>query len=181
MDLEGKRQIAFLNEGINGNTLTAFPTGAGSTPGIERLDRDVLSHSGVTHVVLFIGTNDIRRGPPAAQVISGMENVIQRVKARGIRIYGVTVIPRHISAGAAGNPGWTAEANKVRDEVNTWIRNKGQFDAVIDFDKVVRDPASPERIAAAFDCDGIHLSPRGYYEAARSIRLDLFDRPKARR
>jgi hypothetical protein len=104
-----------------------------------------------------------------------MHEVILRVKARGLRIYGVTVIPRHISQPGAGNPGWTAEASKVRRDVNIWIRTKAPFDAVIDFDAAVRDPADSDRIHAPFNCDDIHLSPRGYYEAARSVGLDLFD------
>lgn len=107
-----------------------------------------------------------------------MENIIERVKARGLRIYGVTVIP--ISQAGAGNPGWTAEATKVRHEVNTWMRTEAPFDAVIDFDQAVRDPANSDLIQAPFNCDDIHLSPRGYYEAAKSIRLELFEpRPAA--
>lgn len=61
--------------------------------------------------------------------------------------------------------------------MDTWIRTKAPFDAVIDFDAAVRDPADSDRTHAPFNCDDIHLSPRGRYdyEAARSVGLDLFD------
>ncbi len=74
---EGARR-SIVNEGIGGNTITrnALSPPPDSIPGLERLDRDVLSHAGVTHVVLFMGTNDIRREASAAQVIAGMENII---------------------------------------------------------------------------------------------------------
>src|ERR1700694_993249 len=58
---------AVINEGIGGNTVTSSPNmkpPLNSPAGVERLDRDVLSHSGVTHVILFLGTNDIRREAP---------------------------------------------------------------------------------------------------------------------
>jgi lysophospholipase L1-like esterase len=172
LDIEGKRHVAVLNEGINGNTLTDFGPG-GSTPGLERFDRDVLGHHGVTALLLFIGTNDIRRGPPAATVIAGMETAIKRAKERNLRVYGVTIVPRHITpAPTAGNPGWTAEASKVRQEVNAWMRSQAKFDGIIDFDQAVRDPANPDLIRAPFNCDNIHLTPLGLYEAARAVRLD---------
>jgi lysophospholipase L1-like esterase len=168
---------AVVNEGIGGNTIGRenLQPPADSPPGIERLDRDVLSHDGVTHVVLFMGTNDIRRGASAAQVITETEDIIKRVKARGMKIIGVTIIPRH-NVGASGtNAGWNPAKTAIRNEVNQWIRTKAPFDALIDFDKVVRDPANGDLIYPPFNCgDGIHPSPLGYYEMGKSVRLDLF-------
>lgn len=176
LDLSGRRQIAVLNEAIAGNTMTRFPADQiTSPPGVDRLDGDVLSHSGVTHVVVFMGTNDLRRGLSAADLIAGTEDIIRRVKARGLRVYGVTVIPRHVRPPQGGAPGWSVEASKMRREVNEWIRTKAPFDAIIDFDEVVRDPGNSDLIRAAFNCDDIHLNSRGYYEVAKSIRLDLFE------
>jgi lysophospholipase L1-like esterase len=172
-NLEKGRDVAVLNEGIGGNTVTRYGE-IGSPPGVERLDRDVLSHHGVTHVILFMGTNDIRRNAPAATVVSGMEDIVRRVKARGLKIYGATIIPRHVAAAGAGNPGWTAENSMVRREVNRWIRTKAPFDAVIDFDEAVRDLANADRIQSRFNCDDIHPSPLGYYELAKAIKLNLF-------
>jgi lysophospholipase L1-like esterase len=168
---------AILNEGIGGNTITRqnLQPPPDSPPGIERLERDVLTHHGVTQVILFMGTNDIRREASAAQVIAGMQDVIKRVKARGLKIIGVTVIPRHNSPPAANNTGWNAAKTAFRNEVNQWIRTHAAFDGVIDFDKVVQDSKNMDLIYPPFNCgDGIHPSPRGYYEMGKSIRLDLF-------
>jgi lysophospholipase L1-like esterase len=168
---------AILNEGIGGNTITRqnLKPPPDSTPGIERLDRDVLSHHGVTHVILFMGTNDVRRDAPAAPVIAGMQDIIKRVKARGLKVIGVTMIPRHNRPAVENNTGWNAAKTGFRNEVNQWIRTKAPFDDVIDFDKAVRDSNNADLIYPPFDCgDGIHPSPRGYYEMGKSLRLDLF-------
>ncbi|HYR82481.1 MAG TPA: GDSL-type esterase/lipase family protein [Terriglobia bacterium] len=166
-----------LNEGIGGNTVSRenLQPAPDSPPGIERLDRDVLSHHGVTHVILFMGTNDVRRDAPAAQVIAGMQDIIKRVKARGLKIIGVTIIPRHNRPSAENNTGWNSAKTESRNEVNQWIRAKAPFDAVIDFDKAVQDSKNANLLYAPFNCgDGIHPSPRGYYEMGKSVRLDLF-------
>jgi lysophospholipase L1-like esterase len=171
------RHKAVLNEGIGGNTITRehLQPPPDSRPGVERLERDVLSHHGVTHVVFFMGTNDIRREAPAAQVIAGMQQVAMRVKARGLKIVGVTIIPRHNRPPEPTNTGWNAAKTQIRNEVNQWIRTKAPFDAVIDFDKVVRDSGNADLIYPPFNCgDGIHPSPRGYYEMGRAVKLDLF-------
>jgi lysophospholipase L1-like esterase len=174
---------AVINEGIGGNTITreGLTPPPDSPPGLERLDRDVLSHHGVTDVVLFMGTNDIRRGATADQVMGGMTSIIQRVKARGLRIIGVTIIPRHNVAPAGTNTGWNPEKTRIRNEVNQWIRTKAGFDDTIDFDKVVRDPADPNLMSASFNCgDGIHPSPAGYFAMGKSVDLSLFQ-PRSRR
>ncbi len=171
-------QKAVLNEGIGGNTVTreGLQPPPDSTPGLERLDRDVLSHEGVTDVVVFMGTNDIRRGASAAQVTGGMAQILSRLKARGLKTFGVTVIPRHNVAAAGTNTGWNDAKSSIRREVNQWMRTRAGFDGVLDFDAVVRDPANADRIFAPFNCDGIHPTPRGYYEMGKSVSLDLFTR-----
>jgi lysophospholipase L1-like esterase len=173
-----KTYEAVVNEGIGGNTLTRenIQPPPDSPPGIERLDRDVLSHSGVKYVILFMGTNDIRREASAAQVIAGMSDIIKRVKARELKIIGVTIIPRHNVAPSDANTGWNAGKTQIRNEVNQWIRKQGPFDAVIDFSKTVQDPVNPDLLYPAFNCgDGIHPSLRGYYEMGEAVTLDLFE------
>jgi lysophospholipase L1-like esterase len=172
------RLKSVVNEGIGGNTLTreGLTPPVDTTPGLERLERDALSHHGVTDVVLFMGTNDIRRGASANQVIAAMTSIIQNVKARNIRVIGVSIIPRHNVAPAGTNTGWNAEKSTIRNDVNQWIRTKAPFDRVIDFDRVVRDPTNPDLLRAAFNCgDGIHPSPAGYYAMGKSVDLKLFD------
>jgi len=169
---------AVINEGIGGNTITRpnLQPPPNSETALERFDRDVLSHHGVTHVILFEGTNDIRREAPTGQVTSGMAEIIKRVRARGLTVIGATIVPRHDYPAVGTNTGWDAANNKVRHEVNQWMRTKAPFDAVLDFDKTIRDPQNPEFNYPSFHCDGIHPSPRGYFELAKSVPLELFEK-----
>jgi lysophospholipase L1-like esterase len=135
-----------------------------TTPGTERLDRDVLAHAGVSHVVVFMGTNDIRREASADQVINGLKDIVARVKARGLKVIGATIVPRHNVAAVAGNTGWNDAKTKMRNEVNAWIRGSGAFDGIIDFDRVVGSAANPDVLKVTYNCgDGIHPSPLGYF------------------
>jgi lysophospholipase L1-like esterase len=175
----GKRGAhkAIVNEGIGGNTITRehLQPSPDSPPGLDRLERDVLTHHGVTHVILFMGTNDIRREASASQVMAGTQEIVSRVRARGLKIVGATVIPRHNRPPAENNTGWNSAKTGIRNEVNQWIRTKAGFDAVLDFDKIVQDPHDHDTIFPPFNCgDGIHPSPRGYYEMGEAVRLDIF-------
>jgi lysophospholipase L1-like esterase len=176
--LRKKATLAVINEGIGGNTISSSPgmkPPLNSPSGVERLERDVLSHAGVSDVILFLGTNDIRREAPAEQVIAGLKDVITRVRAKGIKIIGVTIIPRDSVVPGIPDTGWNDDKTKIRHEVNDWIRKDAGFDAVLDFDKLVRDAANPDIINAAYDCsDGIHPSPYGYFLLGKSVDLGLF-------
>jgi lysophospholipase L1-like esterase len=175
--LEKEVAHAVINEGIGGNTVTSANLNppANSPPGVERLDRDVFSHAGVTHVVLFLGTNDIRREAPAAQVIAGIKDIVARVKQKGIKIIGVTIIPRDSVVPGIPDTGWNDAKSKIRNEVNEWIRKQAGFDAVIDFDRLMRDKSNPDIINIAYDCsDGVHPSPTGYFLMGKSVDLGLF-------
>jgi len=175
--LQGPVRHSVVNEGIGGNTVTRNVTPPpDSTPGTERLDRDVLVHAGVSHVVVFMGTNDIRRDARAEQVIGGLKDIVARVKARGLKVIGATIVPRHNVAPVAGNTGWNDAKTKVRNEVNAWIRGSGAFDAIIDFDRVVRSAANPDLLNVTYNCgDGIHPSPLGYFQMGKSVDLNLFE------
>jgi lysophospholipase L1-like esterase len=176
--LEREVAHAVVNEGIGGNTATGganLNPPVNSPPGVDRLDRDVLSHAGVTHVILFLGTNDIRRGAPAAQVMGGIKDIVARVKQKGIKIYGVTIIPRDSVVPGIPDTGWDDAKTKIRNEVNAWIRKDAGFDAVLDFDQVVRDKGNPDIINIAYDCsDGVHPSPFGYFLMGKSVDLGMF-------
>ena len=167
---------AVVNEGIGGNTVIRehLRPAPNSTPGVERIERDVFSHAGVTDVVLFMGTNDIRREASARQIIAGTESIIEQAHARGLRIHGATIIPRHNRAPTENNTGWTPAKTRIRNQVNDWIRGDAPFDGVLDFDAVVRDPSNHDLILPAFNCDDIHPTARGYYEMGWSIPLELF-------
>lgn len=172
------RKIAMVNEGIGGNTVTreGLTPPAATTPGIERFDRDVLGHHGVSHVVLFMGTNDINRAQSAVRVIEGLSSLISRIKGSGMKAIGVTIVPRHQTATpGSALPGWTPEKTAIRNEVNQWIRTKATFDGVIDFDTVVRNQADPNLFNPQFNCgDNIHPSPAGYFAMGNAVDLKLF-------
>jgi lysophospholipase L1-like esterase len=175
LDLGGAR-LAVVNEGIGGNTLMREhlqppPT---SIPSIERLERDVLSHSGVTHVILFQGTNDIRREATAAQVIGAIQEIVTRVKSRRMKVVLATILPRHNAPPAGDNTGWSPAKSKIRSEVNGWIRTRAAVDGVLDFDRAMADPSNPDLNYPSFHCDGIHPNSRGYYQLAKSIPLGIF-------
>jgi lysophospholipase L1-like esterase len=175
--LQSTIRHSIVNEGIGGNTVTRNVTPPpDSTPGTERLDRDVLAHAGVSHVIVFMGTNDIRRQASAEQVINGLKDIVTRVKARGLMPIGVTIVPRHNVAPVAENTGWNDAKTKVRNEVNAWIRGSGTFDAVIDFDRIVRSTTNPDLLQVTYNCgDGIHPSSLGYFQMGKSVDLNLFE------
>ena len=165
-----------VNEGISGNTIARehIQPPPDSPPGLERLERDVLTHHGITDVIVFMGTNDIRREASAAEVIAGLETIVTRVKARGLKVTGVTIIPRHDVPPSGTNTGWNAAKTGISHQVNAWMMSSAKFDHVIDFATVVRDAATPDRLDPAYNCDGIHPTPRGYYEMGNSLNLDWF-------
>lgn len=167
-------RMAIMNQGIAGNRVL---TNAAYNSGINaqaRLEGAVLSQPGVTHVIFMEGINDIGGGresasPTADDVITAHKQIIERVHARGLKIYGATLTPFY---GAAY---YTEVGEKKRQAVNEWIRTSKMYDAVIDFDKVTRDPADPKKYLAAFDsCDHLHPSDAGYKAMADAIDLMLF-------
>ena len=177
--LETPVRHAVLNEGIGGNTavnLPNFDPPVNSPAGVDRFDRDVLSHAGVSHLIIFLGTNDIRRGATADQVITGLQNMMGRARAKGIIVIGATIVPRHSVVPGVADTGWDEQKTKIRNRVNDWIRREAGFDGVLDFDRVVRNSKNPDLLNPAYNCgDGIHPSPIGYFEMGKSIDLHLFE------
>ncbi|WAU86217.1 SGNH/GDSL hydrolase family protein [Streptomyces sp. Qhu-G9] len=170
-------EVAVLNQAAGGNRV--LNDGLGPNV-LARLDRDVLSRSGVSWLVLFEGVNDVgtAAATPAAQrdvtaaLIAAYEQIVVRAHAQGIRVYGATLTP------FGGNtmyddPAGHREAS--RQEINTWIRTSGRFDAVVDFDRAVRDPQDPRRLRPTLhDGDWLHLNPEGYRTLAAAVPLRLF-------
>jgi lysophospholipase L1-like esterase len=173
-------QWAFANAGISGNRVLNRGNGPSA---LERMDRDVFDRAGITHIVFFEGTNDLAGDFTAAQIIAGTQQVIDKAHARGIRIIGVTVIPRGRPAPTAG---WKAEHEVQRLALNEWIRAKASFDAVIDFDALMKngpvvtqaDGGQAPAIPAAWNCDGTHPNAAGYKAMGEFVDLGIFDRPR---
>ena len=167
------RHVAVLNAGIGGNTVI---TGGLGPPALSRLDRDVLSQSGARWVILLEGVNDIggarTPGSPAAvarSLLIAYRTIIDRVHARGLRIYGATIPP------FGGSQYDGAEREAARQSVNRWIRESNAFDAVIDFDAALRDPTEPGRLLPGADTgDHLHPNEAGYRLMADAVDLTLF-------
>lgn len=166
LDKEKDPKKAFVNEGIGGNRVTVTNPPGASPAAVERLDRDVLSRSGISHVVFFEGTNDLASGlVNADQLIAGMTEIIDRVHAKGLKIIGATIIPR-------SNATWTPQMTAYRHQVNDWIRNVAKFDHVLDFDEVMKDATNPDIMDPILDFgDHIHPNPYGYLRIGRSVDL----------
>jgi lysophospholipase L1-like esterase len=154
--------------------------GAGA---LARLNRDVLTQSGVLYLIELEGVNDLGRltrdGPvtDAAhselvnQIIESYAQIITRANTRGLKVIGGTIMP--FAGSNYYHPGPATEAD--RQSVNAWIRTSGHFDAVVDFDRVMADAAHPAQLPPDYDCgDHLHPSPTGYAAMANAIPLGLF-------
>jgi len=195
--------VGVLNEGIIGNRLVSDassprqkggPFGAVfedlapalGESGLARFDRDVLQQSGVKFVVLGLGINDIlfpgafvpaSESVDAQTVIKANRQLLERAHKKGVKVI-ITTIPPCEDAFFRGPviTFCTPQNEKVREEVNTWIRNTKEFDGMIDFDQPVRDPSHPSRILPEYDSgDHLHVNDAGNIAQGNAISLALFE------
>ncbi|WP_338867728.1 SGNH/GDSL hydrolase family protein [Myxococcus stipitatus] len=166
----GGRPVGVLNAGLGGNRLLSDGYGP---KGLHRFERDVLAQRGVKAVILLEGVNDIGRAVPgtmaAARIIDGYQQLIQRARDKGLKVFGGTLTPM------SGHAYFTPENEALREAVNAWIRGSGAFDAVIDFEAAVRDPANPDAMPASLTADGLHPNDLGYERMAQAIDLQLLE------
>ncbi len=180
---EAGLEYAVANAGISGNRVLSPGMGESA---LARLDEDVLSLPNVTHMIVFVGVNDIgnRYGPQrpgfpgldldqpdidVAQMIAGYNQIIARARAEGIAVIGAPIGPYK---GAAY---WSAEGEAARQEINDWIVNSGAFDAVVRLDTAFADPADPEQMREGYHMgDFLHGSDEGLRAVGESIDLSLF-------
>jgi lysophospholipase L1-like esterase len=174
--------IGVLNEGIGGNHLLVDGLGPNA---LARFNRDVLAQTGVRYVIVLEGVNDLggltRLGevPSAehealvARILGAYQQIVLRAHAHGLEVIGATITPY------AGSDYYhpTARDEMDRQAVNQWIRAPGHFDAVVDFDQVMRDPSHPDHLLPSYDSgDHLHPSPAGYRAMADAIPRALFER-----
>ncbi|WP_369389490.1 SGNH/GDSL hydrolase family protein [Streptomyces sp. CG1] len=168
-------RYSIVNEGISGNQILADGLGrpAENQSGLGRFDRDALSHPGVKAVVIDLGVNDILRNPQLADpnsIITGLRTLVRDAHARGLKVIGATLTPFQ------GHRGYTPAREAVRRQVNAQIRSSGVYDAVVDFDKALRDPYDPRRLRPDYDSgDHIHPSDRGYSRMAEVFDLSMLN------
>jgi lysophospholipase L1-like esterase len=172
--------IAVLNEGIGGNRLLLDGLGPNA---LARFDRDVLAQAGVRFVIVLEGVNDLgtltrdrevssaEHDALVRRILAAYAQIAVRAHAHGIRVIGATILP--YGGSDYYHPGAANEAD--RQKINQWIRSAKDFDGVVDFDKLTRDPAHPDRLLPAFDSgDHLHPSPAGYKAMGEAIPLTLF-------
>jgi lysophospholipase L1-like esterase len=167
-------KVGVINEGIGGN---AVVNGGLGPTALVRYDHDVIEQPGVRWVMILEGVNDIggsKSMKVASDLIAAFEQFIDKAHAKGILVYGVPILP-------FGDSFYDSKEHEAaRQEVNKWIRTSGKFDAVIDLDAAVRDPANPNKLLPEYDTgDHLHLSVAGYQKMAEAIDLNLFKQKKA--
>ncbi len=175
---KGGRRLGVMNQGLGGNRILHDTRGHS---GLRRFDRDVLAQPGVTHVIVMLGTNDLRNRHArpgeevtAEQMIAGLNQMALRAQTCGIKFIGATLTP-------FGNETFLPGAwNPVREEhrlaFNKWIRESDRLDGVADFDAALRDPARPTQMLPEYDCgDGLHPSDIGYCRMGDAVDLALLD------
>jgi lysophospholipase L1-like esterase len=179
--------MSVLNAGISGNrVLTNSP--CWGVNALARLDRDVCSQTAVRAVILFEGTNDIGQPdtptaplPPqvapclsrsqitADELIAGYKQIIAQAHARGLKIFGATILPYQ------GFGGWTQQGEAKRIAANSWIKTAGNFDGIIDFAAAICDPANSQRMNPKYDSgDHLHPGPAGHEAMGNAVDLALF-------
>lgn len=174
------RSLSVLNVGTGGNRLLLDGLGPNA---LARFDRDVLGQAGARYLIVLEGINDLgtatRLAPITAaqhtllvhQMIGAYEQIILRAHEHGITVIGATITPD----GGSDYYHPSAASDADRQAVNAWIRQPGHFDAVVDFDRVVRDPRHPDELLPAYDSgDHLHPSPAGYKAMAAAVPLALF-------
>jgi lysophospholipase L1-like esterase len=174
----GNQKMGVLNQGLAGGRLLHDSLGPN---GLSRFDRDVLSQTGVTHVIVQMGNNDIFTLNPSEevtvdQIIQGHKQLIERAHAKGLKVFGTTLTPvEGFLLPGTPLPVFSAAGEIKRQAVNAWIRTGGLYDAVFDFDAILRDPNSPSRILALYDSgDHGHPTDAGYQALAAIIDLKFF-------
>nr|WSZ20589.1 RICIN domain-containing protein [Streptomyces canus] len=164
----GGQRLGVVNAGIGGNRVVHdSPSTQQGIAAVTRFSHDVLTQPGVKDVILLEGINDINSTAfptTADQIIAGYRTMIDQAHQAGVRIIGGTILPAS----------QTADKAATRAKVNDWIRTSGAFDAVIDFDAALRDPANPAQLLPAYDGgDHVHPNSAGMQAMANTVNLAL--------
>ncbi|MFM0640543.1 SGNH/GDSL hydrolase family protein [Paraburkholderia metrosideri] len=163
--------MSVVNSGIGGNRWLHDITGPN---GIGRFARDVTDISGVTHVAILLGINDIGYGIYApqqtvtgAQIIGAIQIAVAQAKAKGLKVYVGTLLP------FKGAVYYSDAGETSRQAVNAYIRSASGIDGVIDFDKALQDPSDPASLLPVYDSgDHLHPDDAGYQVMGGLVNLN---------
>lgn len=174
------RSLSVLNDGIGGNRVLDDGIGPNAA---ARFERDVIARSDVKYLIILEGVNDLgvltRDAPVSAaghdalvqRMLTAYAQLVARAHEHGIEVIGATIMP--YAGSGYYHPGAANEAD--RQAINAWIRTPRHFDAVIDFDRLMADPARPNYLAKEYDSgDGLHPSIAGYRAMGEAVPLALF-------
>jgi lysophospholipase L1-like esterase len=161
--------FSVINMGIGSNRLVASDLAGPS--GVHRFNDDVLLRPNVKYVILLEGINDISYHQASAKSITdAYATLVAQTHTAGIKVYGATLLP------IGNSTKYTVANEATRQAVNTWIRTPGNFDAILDFEAIVRDTTkNPLRIKAGWTGDYVHPNAAGYAAIGNSIPLNLFN------
>jgi lysophospholipase L1-like esterase len=188
-------RISVVNEAIAGNRVVN-PAVANSTAGpaaVDRLDRDVLGLSGLTHVIWLEGINDLGAGHTTAAIIAGYQDIVGRLHAKGVKVFGATMTSAlgMVNPAEGWNPGYAGGAdngpavNANRLILNQFIRTSGLFDGVVDFDGATLDPTTgnmkaeylPNSQLTQLPWDYLHPNHAGYTAMGEAVDIKWFKPP----
>lgn len=166
------RPRSVVNAGISGNRW--LHSGLGPEA-VGRFARDALEVTGVRDVVIMMGINDIGFGVISEseavtleQLIAAISRAVQQARSAGLRVFLGTLPP------FGGSFYFTEDGEKTRKALNTWILANKDVHAVIDFDRALRDPASPTTLNSRFDSgDQLHPNDTGYAAMAEAVSTAL--------
>jgi lysophospholipase L1-like esterase len=173
-------KLAVLNAGIGGNRLLTDGVYSSGVNALARFEHQALEQTGVTHVIVLEGINDIGyalhdAAPGGAELIAAHRQMIERAHTRGLKIFGATLTPFE------GSARFSVEGEAKREALNEWIRTSKVYDGVVDFDVATRDPNQPKRFKAEFDSgDHLHPNDAGYTAMGNAIDLSLFQPGKTK-
>ena len=176
-------KLTVVNDGIGGNAINNWGLGES---GRDRYENEVKNRTGIKYLIVLEGINDIggrtedvfegdmskcpEDGKITTGIIEAYQEIIDKAHEQGIKVIGGTILP------CGNNDYYNETMEEMRQTINAWIREEGNFDAVIDFDAVMSDPDDPTKMKAEYDSgDGLHPGPAGYRAMGECIDLALFD------
>jgi lysophospholipase L1-like esterase len=174
--------IAVINKAAGGNRILYDGLGPNA---LSRIDRDVLAQPGLTYAMIFEGVNDIGTAATDTatqknvgdRIIAAYKQIALRLQAFDVPVFAATITPFSAPNGNVTLQVYTdPNREATRQRVNSWIRNSGAFDDVVDFDAILRNSTHPNQLADVYNSgDYLHPNVKGYQLLADKFPLSIFN------